>query len=502
MEALLTEEEQAALNYEYQVISELHDHLHRVNRFPHEGQFPVLQALFDQRKKVIMGQCGRSHGKTEEILYITWRYALTHPGAEIYIICPEVKQAKKIYWFPKRLQTYGPSKFIKDTRESENRIVFFNDAYIIIDGCENYEALRGIKPKFVVYDEFQHHSKEFDEEVMQPNLATGDVSLVVMGTPPKRQCYYVEFREKILDHIKNGNPKYFYVELPTSANPLQDRDWLAEKKQELVKQGKLNVWLREYEGKLVFDVDGAIFPQFRSQGPKAHVYSHKFLMNLIKNDRKKLEWYAIYDPGTTTCFAVLFAAINRYTAQVYILDEIYEQRKEETLASKIWPRSEKIKEDLYDELDDWLNYYDEAAPSFALDVQDRFSVAISKTQKIRRRTHTDTRPGEDLIKMLFDENRIFISERCEKWIWEVENYVMVDGKYPKYNDHLIDCSHYLVLESRLSLNEAPDEEAIEERRNTGEEAGIVHPVTEFMRKRDILYGVEESYDFGYDEEFF
>lgn len=487
-----------ALNYEYEIISQLHDHLHSVNRFPHEGQFPVLQAFFDLNKKVLMGQCGRSHGKTEEILYITWRYALTHPNTETYIVCPEVKQARKIYWFKRRLQTYGPAKFVTDIRESENRVVFFNNSYIMIDGCENYEALRGIKPNLVVYDEFQHHSNLFDEEVMQPNLAAGNVNLVVMGTPPKRQCYYVEFREKILAHIKKGNPKYFYVELPTSANPMQDKAWLKEKKQELVDQGKLNVWLREYEGKLVFDVDGAIFPQFSKEGPKNCVYSHKYLMNLIKPDKKKLEWYAMYDPGTSTCFAVLFVAINRYTAQMFFLDEIYEKRKEETLASRIWPKSEAMKKELYDDLEDWQNYYDEAAPSFALDVQDRYDANIQKTQKAKRANKQDSRPGEDLIKMLFDEGKIFISDRCEKFIWELENYIMVDGKYPKSHDHCIDLLHYTVIESRIALDEQPDEKEIEERRNTGEDVHIQHPLSQELKRRDILSGVEEAYDNDYD----
>lgn len=446
-----TESELRILAEHSRVIKDLHDHLRFVKRFPHQDQSPPLRAFFNEGKKIIMCQCGRSFGKSETVLYIAWRFALTHPGSEIYIICPNRLQAKKIYWLRKRLQYYGPQKYVHEHRESELRTLFKNGAYICLDGCENYSALRGIKPTLVIYDEFQHHTHEFDEEVMQPNLASG-TPLIVMGTPPKTDCYYVEFRNNHMQEINKGGANRFYQELPTWCNPTQDREWLKNKREELIRRKRYNVWLREYEAKLVFDTDSAIFPTFER---KRHIYPAAFLANLIERDKSKLQWYAVFDPGTTTCFAALFAAINPYTSQIFFLDEIYERRREMTQSRLIWEKADQIKHSLYPRLSEWQNVYDEAAAWFANEIVPVYNVGLRPTRKSKDRTLSETRAGESLLKTLMDlENRFFISERCKNFVWEIENYVTNDkGQYPKKNDHLIDCAMYLVNDSYFSIAE-------------------------------------------------
>ena len=446
----------------HQRISSLHAYLHNAGRFPHLGQFPVLRAFFQDRKKVIMGQCGRSHGKSEEILYITWRFAVTNPGSEIYIICPEIKQAKKIYWLPKRLQSYGPREFVEDIRESELRVIFDNGSTIMLDGCENFDSLRGIKPRLVVYDEFQHHTKDFDEEVMQPNLASGKVSLVVMGTPPKRVCYYTDFREHLLDDIANGDTSKFYVELPTEANPTMDRLWLANKRQELIKRNRYNVWLREYEGKLAFDTESAIFPFFDDKLNGKHVKPHRVVMDMVYRDRKKLNFYAIFDPGTATVFAVLFAAVNPYTNQIFIIDEIYATSKEEMNASAIWRTAKAKMEEICDYEERWNLYYDEAAAWFPNEIGQGL-IPTSKLQYSKLRMADEGRPGESVLNTIMeDKNKFVVSEGAKKFIWEMINYVVNEkGEYPRRDDHLMDGLFYFVQEARIiakPLTDMTDEE--------------------------------------------
>ena len=112
--------------------------------------------------------------------------------------------------------------------------------------------------------------------------------------------------------------------------------------------------------------------------------SFKGVMNDIQKDIKKLDWYCITDPGSTTCFAVLFAAINPYTKQVYLLDELYETSQENTTVRQIYPRIKaKMKElNPHIEIDDWYKVYDEAAAWFATELMGQFGIifyAYSKT---------------------------------------------------------------------------------------------------------------------------
>ncbi len=492
----MTQVNKDLLDLENTILQKLHAHLKEQDRFPHRDQSQIIRAFFNDKKKIIMGQCGRSFGKTEQILYITYRYAATRPNSEIYIVCPETAQGKRIYWISRRLQNYGPQEFIFEQRDSELRVVFKNGSYIMVVGCDNYESLRGIKPHLVVYDEFQHHSKYFDEEVMQPNLSSGKVSLVVMGTPPRSDCYYIEFRKNLLDNIAKGEKDYFYVELPSTCNPTVDKVWVAKKRDGLTRRGKLNVYLREYEGKLVFDTENAIFPFFDK---KKHVKPHKTLMNLIMRDRKKLNWYALFDPGTATCFAGLFKAVNPYTSQVYILGNIYAKEKVEMTAQAVWIKAEAIKLDLYP-YDDWMNYYDEAAAWFANEIQRTFDAALSPTRKQtyeKKRNHDEGRAGESLLNtLMMADNKFFVSDRCESFIWEIENYVTNDkGEYPKKNDHLMDLLFYWVNETGYEFYETPDKDLIDETtdRPYRRQETIEVLMEAAKRKQDLSYGIEPDY---------
>lgn len=463
-----------------------------MGRFPHEGQFPLLRAFFSDRKKIIMAQCGRSAGKTEQNLYIAWRYGLTNPGSEIYIICPEIKQAKKIYWMPKRLQYYGPQRYVKEHRDSELRTVLYNESYIVLDGCENYDAARGIKPNLVFYDEFQHHTQFFDEEVMQPNLSSGKVHLVVTGTPPKRVCYYTEFRDYHLQAIAKGDESRFYVEMHSDVNPSLDKAWLAKKREELIDRGKENVWLREYEGKLVLDTESAIFPYFSRE----HIYPRRLIEESLARDKKKLQWYAIFDPGTSTCFAALFIAYNPYTAQVYLLDEIYALEKHEMTATSVWTKASQIKSRWGVEADDWMNYYDEAAAWFANEIRDIYGAALFPTQKMRAvRVDDEGRAGESVLNTLMAKaNHFYVCDDCEKFVWEMDNYVKNEqGKYPKNHDHLVDCLMYFTQNSGLQANFIPDVAAEE----LGRERKRIKTIDELYRDVKAKNNLTESLDVDY-----
>lgn len=480
-----------ALRDAAEIVNDLHEHLRGKNKFPHPGQFPMIRAFFNDGKKIIHGQCGRSFGKTEINLYITNRFALTHPNTMTYIICPEKEQGKAIYWQPRRLQTYAPSKYIQETMNSELRVVFKNGSSIIVEGCKNYEALRGIKPHLVVYDEFQHHSHLFDEEIMQPNLSSGNVSLIITGTPPRRTCYYVDFRKNLLKNIKAGDTDCFYIELPSEANLSLDRAWLAKKKKQLISEGKESVWLREYEGKLVFDKEHAILPFF-STGK--HVFPRQHLMDLIRRDRHKMDWYCLFDPGTASCFAALLIGVNPYTAQTFVLDEIYATEKREMVASSIWELANAKKRAIYPELDEWQNIYDEAAVWFANEIQMIYGGALTPTRKFRSnisRLEHEGRAGESLINsLMLAQNKFFVSSQCEKFQWEIENYVTdEEGKYPKKHDHLMDLLIYFAQSCNIDLNEQVDNHADEEE---GLRAQSLSDFVSKMNKDDDL-GVEPEY---------
>lgn len=505
----LTEADVVRLNRYQQAISDLHLHLHAVDRFPHAGQQKMIKEFFGAKRKVILIQCARDLGKTEAGLYIAWRYCLTNENKVVAIIAPEIKQGFKIYCETKRLQDYGPKKYVRQYLKSELAVEFITGCKIVVNGCENYDSLRGMKPDLVLYDEVQLHTPQFHEDVMRPNFSRGNVHLVAMGTPPKRYCNYVEFKQDVLDKVDQGSPRYAYVQLTIYDAPNRDLEGLEEIKQDLLRKGKYNVWKREYLGQDAFDTESAVFPMWDKD---KFVIPHKEIVEKVKKDSKHIKWWGVYDPGTATCFAVLFIGWNPYTSELFLVDEIYEQRRAHTTACEIWDRSDSIKKE-FSRPSRWTNVYDEAAAWFANEIYANYpdeEFTLLPTNK-RRRNKVDGeegRPGESVIMsvMLAEEQKLWVSDRCLKFCFEIENYVVDDnGNYPKKFDHLIDDFFYFILDSGYALIESVDEfEEYQRWKKENVRAETFDDVVNEARSmNDIAHALEagdDDYDLGGDEE--
>lgn len=282
----------ATERYRHHVISSLHrwNHPDPAQHWePHPSQLLVLEALFVHDCKLIFCQCGRKWGKTETIIYSLWRWALLNPGSSCYYICPELKQAKEIVWKSRdkqgklRIQEFGPTEFIDAIDNTELRVTFKNGSFIKVDGSDNFDAWAGISPHFVILDEFRSFKPEF-YSVMNPNRATFDAPMVIIGTPPKQiwlskdvPHQYVEVaQEARTSMLENGES--FHIKRPSWDNPDPViQKFLAREKRILRKKNKLSEWWREYGAELVQDGENKVFPQFISdptiQGTHVKTYS-------------------------------------------------------------------------------------------------------------------------------------------------------------------------------------------------------------------------------------
>lgn len=442
-----------------EIMRNVYDRINNVHKKPlHSGQIQIAKDYFNHGKKIIMSQWGRSGGKTETALYIACVACLLNPNFLVYIITPERKQGKEIYWAPKRLQNYPPPQYVESDKDSEVRLTFKNGSFICVDGCENYNAHRGLKPNLVIYDEFQNHNREFHLEVMAPNLLAKLSSLVIFGTPPKqRSAFYVEFREQLLTQIKKKDPTRAYYQFKSEVNPTLDRDELAKTKKELYDSGNEVIWLREYEGVLAFGGEDVVFPKW---APIDHVRAHNVVLSFLEKDKHKLKWYTICDPGTSTCFAVLFAAYNPGTQQLFILDEIYEKDRKRTHTSLIWERI-RTKEQELNPLGDeksWHRVYDEQAAWFGREIAANYHVGLIPTQKHEAREDQ----GIARLKMLMAHPAaLTVSDRCYWLRWEIESYITDEnGGYIDRNNHALDCFRYLLQACNWKMLEKADEDLI------------------------------------------
>lgn len=409
---------------------------------PHPAQLEIGRAFIRDGRKEVFAQCGRNFGKSELVAYLLWRWAWSHSGSENYYFAPYMKQAREILWASRRVQDFGPRGWIKDINNTEMRITFSNNSFIKLDGSDNVEAYRGVKPKgFSVFDEFKDFRPEF-YDAYDPNRAAHDTPLFIVGTPPDEDCQFIDIATTF-----KSDPSKAYFEFPTESNPHISRRWLDAKRNELYSRGDGDQWEREYMARFVKGGKASIFPMLSP----AWVKPHDSLMRELFRDRKKLQWVLWADPAGASCFAVLFLAINPYSKRVYFLDEIYETTQAEMTVAKIGSRLLQIRDELCDHpASDWMQGYDEAETWFRNEMFDNFNEHFIPSQKSR----ADKLSGIALIKDIFANNLAVFSDRCVKLYWELENYRKDDsGKIVKKNDHLIDCLRYALDGSLYSLKD-------------------------------------------------
>jgi len=438
------------------MIDGLPDHIHYLNELhkkwlPHAGQIPMIQDLFFYYIREMFLECGRNYGKTELIDYALSRRSISTANSRNYLIYPLQTQAREVVWKSNRLQNMLPPGCIKAINNTEMRITLWNDAFMKLDGSDNVDKYRGVKitdGSFYVYDEFKDFRPEFHEAV-KPNLI--DAYLMMAGTPPEN---FIEGETQFCveaDECRDNPEKRHHIGTAYD-NPHIPRKMIEDEKTRLYRRGDGHIFEREWLARRVKGGKSSILPMFS----RKMVRPWDDIMTELRRDLHKLNYYCIADPGSTTCFAVLFIAVNPWTKKVYVLDEIYEKDQKKTTAKQIGKRIvEQIKP--YYARADWLYGYDEAAAWFQNEITGakEFDMAFFPTHKKEwGKQNNEEKPFLSLMKDIMLADLLVVSDKCEGFILECENYIKdKNGKIPKGNDHTIDIFRYFLGMSYYSLDE-------------------------------------------------
>ena len=421
----------------------------------HSSQIDDLKPLYNSSIRNIFLACGRKYGKTELAGYVLWKQALENPNSECFYITPEAVGGRKIVWEGGRLQKFlgkDSMKYIASIRNQDMTIKFKNGSYIQVVGSDNYMIANGLTPSIAVYDEFKGFNYRWHQE-FAPNRVVRNAPFVFIGTKPRAGNKNIDQYNEILEYAKTSD-NWYVAERTTFDNPINSlphiQSAIEEEIAQLRARGEEDVVQLEYYSKVVPGGKRAIFPMLTKE---RHIRPHKEILEEIKKDIKKLDWYCIADPGSTTCFATLFCAIHPYTRKLYIMDELYETNQEGTSTRKMYPQMDSKMMEFYpnsDVNDDWYKAHDEAAAWFSTEVMDQYGVYFMPTQKhMNKKEH-----GLSLIKDILLHDLVSISDRCAELFKEMELYAKDDkGKIPKKNDHLIDCFRYLLGASNYNMVE-------------------------------------------------
>ena len=459
---------------------------------PHDGQIPPIQAIFKDGRLLIFVECGRKFGKTELVLYILYRVAMTRPNSQCYYIAPFQKQASEIIWASNRIQGFLPTaikqKYGIRPHNTQKRVFFdFNGSFIKLDGADSEEDYRGINPAIVVYEEFKDHKEKF-HTAMEPNLLTHKAPLVIIGTGPETDDNL--FCQMVKEAKDREDGAYF--NFPSWANPHISKDMLIKIRENLIARGEHHTWLIEYAAQRVRGGKRLIFPMYDKA---IMVKPHVEIMKAIEKDAKRGTWQCIADPASSSVFGVLFRFIHPYTKVIYRLDELYVDEPAEMTTRKMWKKIYAKILDLYPRLSEWNFCYDEAAAWFSNEMVDvleddgldPFDTCWVPTQKSKFKK-------DDGINLMRDQmlyGKYIASDRCTNLNKELNNYIKDDkGRIVKVDDHLIDCDRYGDADAQYSLNEREKPKAPVDTMRRG--YSLEEEWAKMQRDKDWAYALDQN----------
>jgi len=182
------------------------------------------------------------------------------PGVYLYV-APEKQQAKNIVWKdPTVLFKYLPQELIRKKNEVELTVYLKNKSVFYVEGADNVDRLRGIKPKGVILDEYAQMKPEVWNEVLFPAINQSGGWAIFIGTFKGKNHFYNFFSKywdwEKLEYIQNDN--YFAFWLPFNKNPhfTQEQERLAR---ESMPPGQFN---QEY-GCLPMEGASNVFPSLK-----------------------------------------------------------------------------------------------------------------------------------------------------------------------------------------------------------------------------------------------
>lgn len=367
-----------------------------------------------------------------------------------------IGESNEEYESRRALGAHLHEKHVLKANNSEMRLHFKNGSFIKVDGAENYANADGIEPDFMVYDEFKSHDPRFNE-AMEPNLRVKRAPLLIVGTPPEELGTYYEKIANSFKRLSYGSHYQRPSYLNSHLYPLGEQDpEFQEECEKYLARGDDDVMSRELYANIVVSGQKALFPMLQLPkydydkeiyiGHSKHIRPHGELMDRIRRAPKDYEFYDTYDPGSAVCFAGLFGVINKYTKEVFILDQIYQTSTLETSVGVVYPMAQQKMAAIYDFEDYWDGTYDHAATWFFNEVSDRYDRNLMPCQK-------DLKNKENKLGMIKDmllEGKLFFSDKLmadfkddKGLIWEMINYRKDEkGKIPKENDHAIDALRY------------------------------------------------------------
>lgn len=402
---------------------------------PHPAQQEIAEATLKYRRVVV--RAGRRMGKSALAINIVLREALHNPG-RYWVIGPEYKQAKSIYWRD-LVAKYIPKELIIKSNENDLILEIMSavpgkTSIIEFKGSDHEDTLRGAGLEGVVLDEYAFQKESVWDKIISPMLIqTGGWALFIT-TPNGVANHFKKFWDNAVSLEADGSKdwKTFHF----TSYDYQGPDWqrmhseLDEERKRLTEEYFTQEYLAEF-AKFV----GLIYTGFDE---KVHVRDFEV--------DESWSFYRSIDFGATDPNAVSFIGVDKDDI-MYLFDELYIS---DIFTSEL---AELIKQKSAHRYY-VATYADSAAKQSILDLG-TFGIHAIPVKKNEAAKETSSKQwiiaGINQVQQKLKENKIVIHPRCKATIKEFMSYSwrkdrMGDAvNIPEdRNNHILDEFRYFV----------------------------------------------------------
>lgn len=377
----------------------------------HSGQIAVLHSMFEEQLQYVFMRAGRKLAKTTTAIDIAWRKANTGPNRVIYLCYPTIAQGIEVVWEERRLQTCDRKDdsmfdlYVEKVDDTRHILKFNNGSFIKLVGTWTEARGRGTQPDLLVFDEFQDCSPEYVEAADANLAAKPEAQCIMMGTPPKKRNHYEEWLDRV-----GGNKKgklYHYTSYDNTKLP-HLKDWLDNKKAELIRAGKEDVWLREYMAELCYSSSDRVLPDAKfleidEMDRKARLFDF--------SERVPILAISIHP----TYFSAVLAVLLRNKA-IFVMDHLVFPQVWDKAFSEMYPfLAEKTKK-----LQDFCG---KKIRNLVWDDSDSFIDIVSGFTKCRKDLKWQDR-GIPLLREMMIKDKIFFSREIADFGLECQNLLV------------------------------------------------------------------------------
>lgn len=200
-----------------------------VEHYLGEEPFDYQQDFMDHDSERKAFVSGRRVGKSRTAAWLALWKAITYAGAEVLVTAKAQRQSMELF---NQIQTEMRTSDIPEdqwgvTRSTRTEINFDNGSRIIaLPVGQDGSNIRGYgsQENMIIVDEAAFINDSIFQEVLSPMMAVGSGTFILLSTP---------FGKKGFLYERFNDPKWYTMQVPSSANPLIDDAFVEEQRQNL-----------------------------------------------------------------------------------------------------------------------------------------------------------------------------------------------------------------------------------------------------------------------------